>query len=94
MEFALDKLLNEIEEINKNSKIIGNWQNSVKKYKCGEFQIIEDLIGQENILKENFDQNDLDNFRKVFIIILIIKISYFDITSPIDLKTITNFYFQ
>ena len=70
MEFALDKLLKEIEErTTKNRKIIGSWQLSIKKYKCGDFQTTNDLIGQEEILKEYFDQIDLDNFRKVLILI-------------------------
>uniref|UniRef100_A0A1I8BXR5 Metalloprotease TIKI homolog n=1 Tax=Meloidogyne hapla TaxID=6305 RepID=A0A1I8BXR5_MELHA len=65
MEFVLDKLLKEIEEIiNKNKKIIGSWQRAINKYKCGEFERTDDLIGEENILKEFFDQVDLDNFRK------------------------------
>ncbi|CAK5077608.1 unnamed protein product [Meloidogyne enterolobii] len=64
MEFVLDKLLKEIEEITNKKIIGGSWQRAIKKYKCGEFERTDDLIGEENILNEFFDQIDLDNFRR------------------------------
>nr|CAD2146417.1 unnamed protein product [Meloidogyne enterolobii] len=64
MEFVLDKLLKEIEEITNKKIIGGSWQRAIKKYKCGEYERTDDLIGEENILNEFFDQIDLDNFRR------------------------------
>ncbi|KAF7634297.1 hypothetical protein Mgra_00006262 [Meloidogyne graminicola] len=64
MNFSLDKLLNEIDELINKQKTFGSWQRAIRKYKCGNFQSTDDLIGQEDFLKEYFDQVDLDNFRK------------------------------